>query len=449
MAMYRISDIQESLMHLVGWRQDYNPDTAIGPDLTTSESGLYFQDAHPLVTLDNVRAVMPEGWLFRYPEWNMISVYRPGDKVRLPDGTVWVAVRENSNRRPEASDFSDDFNDDYGGETYWVRHDMLNDYLSELTASGIAKTVQTFITMKTLSVETRSLVERRPFFDGAGRLKDVLPNRGSLVGFEIIPVRAMGVTTRIERIGLQMTGGTGMVSVFLFHSGRTEPLRRFDLDFSRTSGGFQWFEVDGCFLPYDGPENSPGGSWYLCYNQGDLPAGMQAVNMARDWSREPCGTCNPGDARAWREITRYMQVSPFSLHAPSTFREIPEMWDLAEISYTNTVNWGLNCMVSVGCDLTDFIVDQRQAFQTVLQLQVAADVLRTLAMNPDVRVNRRQLNVDRNELMYEIDGDSRGTHRQGIGYRLEEAYRALSLDTGGLSRVCLKCNNRGVKYTTA
>lgn len=51
--MIRITEIQESLLHLIGWRQSYDRNDGIwlSESLTESESGLYYQDAHPLLTL--------------------------------------------------------------------------------------------------------------------------------------------------------------------------------------------------------------------------------------------------------------------------------------------------------------------------------------------------------------------------------------------------------------
>ena len=68
--MYRIKDIQDKLLHVVGWEQSYNPADAIAERLTETESGLYFQGAHPLVTLDNMAAIVPDNWGYQYPVWN-------------------------------------------------------------------------------------------------------------------------------------------------------------------------------------------------------------------------------------------------------------------------------------------------------------------------------------------------------------------------------------------
>lgn len=444
--MYRLQEIQDALLHVVGWEQSYDPAKAIDDNLTQTESGLTFQGAHPLVTLDNVRAIVPDDFVFQYPVWNMIREYKAGAKVRH-NNKVWIATRDNQNEEPTESDFNDDYNDDYGNP-YWQPYNFISDYLERLTRNGIAQMVQTFTQIKGLDKETKNLLERRTFFDGAGRIRATLPNNHKLVGFEIVPVCSMGVTMKIEQIGLQMTGATGVVRMYLFHSSQIDPIKTFDLNFTQTNGGFQWFPLKDCYLPYISTGNNAGGAWFLCYNQDELPAGMEAINVSKDWSREPCGTCNMGSVEVWRELTKYLQVTPFMYNAPETFAEYPELWDIAYTMYTQTQNYGLNCEITIGCDLTDFIISQRRIFQTVIQRQVAAIALRTLAMNPNVRVNRNQSNATRMDILYELDGNTSGVRPGGLGYDLKKSYEALQIDTQGLDRICLACNNRGVRYRT-
>lgn len=435
------------MLHVVGWEQPFDPAQAISEYMTKTESGLFFQHAHPLMTLDNIRAIMPENFNLQYPKWNMLLGYRKGQKVRHKN-RIWIALTNNVGSEPQTDDFNEDFNEDFANSD-WMPYNYLSDYLERLTRNGIATVVQTFVQMKGLQKETKNLLERRTFFDGAGRLNATLQNRNKIVGFEITPVRSMGVTSKIERIGLQMTGGTGTVKLYLFHSSQVDPIQTFELEFTKTNGGFQWFDVKDAYMPYISDGNNAGGSWYLCYNQDELPDGMEAINVSKDWSREPCGTCNIGNIEAWRELTKFLQISPFMRKSPSTFAEYPEMWDITENSYTNTQNYGLNVEITVGCDLTDFIIEQRQLFATVIQRQVAAIALRTLAMNPDVRVNRNQSNASRMDILYELDGNTSGVRPSGLGYDLKKAYDALSIDTSGIDRICLSCNNHGVKYRTA
>ncbi len=437
--MYRIKDIEEALTHLVGWEDHYNPSKSIDPELCESESGLYFQGANPMVTLDNIRAAMPDDWGVQYPAWDPSMNYPAGVVVRHSEdgaGTplYWKSVSANAGEEPDA------------GSSVWRPYTIFSDFLRKLTRNGISKAVQTFIQVKQLDRETRSLMERKTFFDGAGRLCATLQNTRKVVGFEIVPVRSMGVTMKIERIGLQMTGGTGVVRMYLFHSSQTDTVKTFDLDFTVRNGGFQWFDLKDCYLPYISSSNNSGGSWFLCYNQDDLPAGMEAINVSKDWSREPCGTCNTGSIAVWREMSKYMQVTPFMYGAPEDFAAYPEMWDIAQTMYTNTQNYGLNCEITVGCDLTDFIISQRHLFSTVVQRQVAEIVLRTLALNPNVRVNRNQSNATRQDILYEVDGNTDSPRSGGLSYDLRKAYEALNIDTRGLDRICLGCGRPGVIY---
>ena len=428
--MIRIEQIQDALLHLVGWEQSYDPQAQIAKALTESESGLTFQQAHPMVTLENIKAVMPEQFMYQYPAWDKDMEYGKGAKVSH-SAKVWEST-DNHNEDNEPADDSE----------YWKEYDFMSVWLERLTRSAIAKTVQTFLQGKSLLRESKNLLERRSLFDGAGRLTNTIQNGQRLVGMEIVPAYSMGVTTKLERIGLQMTGATGTVTVYIFHSSQVDPFHTINFEVVKGNGTMEWKDLKDVYLPYLGDT----GAWYAVYDQADLPEGMEAVNVTKDWSREPCGTCNRGSLEAWRALTKYVMVSPFRVNALETFAEFPELWDIEDNVYTNTHNYGMNMVLSVGCDLTDFIIKQRAIFATVLQRQLAVDVIRTLAMNPQVRVNRHQSNASKEELLYEVDGNPQG-RATGLGKDLRDAYAALDLDTRGIDRICLTCKPTFVKYT--
>ena len=97
---------------------------------------------------------------------------------------------------------------------------------------------------------------------------------------EIVPAYSMGVTTKIERIGLQMTGATGKVTLYIFHSSERDPYKTIEFDVAKGDGSMEWKTLQDCYLPYKGDT----GAWYVVYNQADLPEGMEAVNVTKDWS---------------------------------------------------------------------------------------------------------------------------------------------------------------------
>ena len=207
-------------------------------------------------------------------EWSAAQLYRKGDKVRH-SGIVWAALQDSTGQEPSAADFNGDYSREDYGNPYWRPYNTLSDYVRRLAEGGMAAVVQAFLQTKQLAGETRGLLERRAFFDGAGRIKATEQNRHRIVGYEIVPIRSMGVTAKIERVGLQMYGGTGTVRLYLFHSSQPEPVRTFELQYTLQNGGYQWFALDGCHLPYISGGNNAGGAWYLCYDQDELPTGTE------------------------------------------------------------------------------------------------------------------------------------------------------------------------------
>lgn len=443
--MLRIPKIQEDLLHLCSWKNGWGENKLADSLIATPESGLYFQDAHPLLTLENIRQAMPEDYAEKYSRWDESHTYRAGDLVFFDEPDRGPATRVYY--RCLADSVAPSPVPPAPGRN-WEVWSPFSDFIYNATLSGIADTVTNFIQQKKVSEETKSLLDHRTFFDGAARLRATIENKDRLVGFEITPVRALGVTTKINRIGLQLVGGTGPVTLYLFHSSQQEPIWSQEFVYENERGMFQWFTPsEDLYLPYISDDTDAGGSWYLCYLQRDLPRWVEALNVTKDWSKEPCSSCGVDNIAVWREITKYIQISPF-FTTPWDEGVDPCFGDKERLVYTNTTNYGINCEISVGCDLTDFIIQQRDIFARVLQKQVAANLLRMIAMNPEVRVNRNQMNVGRMDILYELDGNPQG-RASGLNYELQQAYKALSLETKGLSRACLACNNKGVRFRIA
>ena len=447
--MYRAEAIKKKFIHLLGWRQNYNTsEFAIKESLTESETGQYYQDIHPLITLDNIRSIAPEFGRFACDFWYKIIEYKKGEIVRLEDAKF-------------SEDFNDDFQKDGSTKSYifraladnqgknpvsnpdiWEPVDLFSEWLKTKTEASILKAVESYYSVQLADRTVKNLLESKVLFDGAGRLVDVIRNADSLVGFEIVPIRAEGVTLKIEKIGVQFNQD-GKFNLYLMHTSNPQPIRVIPVDYTK-KGGMQWIDVEDVYLPYMTDETDAGGSWFLCYNQKELPDGMQAIEKNRDWSKGPCPSCSRTDYINWQAWSKYLEIHPFKVAAPQEVR----MWDVEDNLYTYTTNYGLNLKVTMECDLTDILIAQRRSFQNVVGLQVAADMIREFAYNPNFRINRMQQNFSRNELLYELDGDSTSMKKGGILYRLEKAMQALRIDTTGINRICIPCRNNGIRYRT-
>lgn len=424
--MIRIADIQDKLLHLVGWKQNYDlSNITLSDNLTQTESGMYFQQIHPLLTLDNLQSIAPDFQNYNWQVYDTNKVYKSGEVVRIED-SLYKALQNV----PIKTSISD--------TDYWVETNPFSEWLEDKTKASIVKLVNKFINIKLADKASKSLIENKTLFDGTGRLTNKIENRNRLVGFEIDTVRSKGVTVKIDKIGLQMTE-PGSYTIYIFHSSNPEPI--YTLSFEKTkANSLEWFKPkDDILLPYESVNTDAGGSWYLVYKQSELPENAQAIYKDRDWSTGPCKACSRSEFLAYQAWSKYIEVHPFYISEDEEF-------DPEAMNFTYDKNYGINLEVSAYCDLTDFIIKQRAMFQDVLSKQVAIDFLREFAYNPNVRTNRHSINASKLDILAELDGDSSSMRQSGLSYELDIALKALSISTQGLDRICLPCVNNGIKY---
>lgn len=434
--MIRIKDLNEQLLHLVGWQQSYDTsEVKLSDNLTQSESGMYFQQVHPLLTLPNLMSIAPDFKNTNFPGHDANSSYKEGVVVTLED-KYYKSIKDVP------------VNTEITNDEFWIETNLFSEWLEDKTKASIIKLINKFINMKLADKASKSLIENKTLFDGTGRLTNLATNRNRFVGFEVDTVRSKGVTVKINKIGLQFTR-PGKYKVYILHSSCDTPVYSFEFE-KLKSNSIEWFKPkEDILLPYESQEIDAGGSWYIGYLQSDLPENSQAINRDRDWSTQPCKGCSRQEFLAWQAWSKYIEIHPFYVDENQLLGEDEQMYFDPEImNFTYDANYGINLDVSVYCDLTDFIIKQKQLFQDVIAKQVAVDFLREFAYNPNVRTNRRSINASRTDILYELDGDSSSMKHSGLNYELDLALKALNFSTQGLDRVCLPCVNHGLKYRT-
>lgn len=433
--MIRANIIQSALLHLIGWQQDYSSaDLQISDSLTESTSGLYFQQVHPLLTLQNLHCIAPDFSNMHYPAYSSDKDYAQGAIVSY-EGSNYKAIIDSTGILPTDA-------------SAWEPVDLFSAWLEAKTKAGIQKAINRFYTEKLVKGTAKALCENKTLFENTGRITDTVKNRKNLVGFEIVPIRSRGVTTKINKIGLQFTE-PGVYKLYLMHSSSAEPIKT--LEFTKVKAGtMEWFKPEDLYLPYLSADIDAGGSWYLCYKQSELPEGSLAIRKERDWSKGPCSSCSRNEFISWQAWSKYIEVHPFYVNEeiiPADSEDASmHLWDVESNVYTYDTNYGINLEVSVMCDFTDFIVEQKELFTDVIAKQVAVDFLREFAYNANVRTNRHSINASRLDILYELDGDSASMKKSGLNYALDQAIKALELNTRGVDRICQPCNNNGIKY---
>lgn len=425
--MYKIQEVQDAWDGLIGWRQNHDPNAGqVEEELTQSLSGMYYQDEHPLLTLQNLESILPDYSLVNYPNWDSAVQYQIGAIVKN-GGINYKAIDVNVNQLPSTA------------VTMWKKFEPLSEWLREKTRAAMLDCVVNFLEGKELNRTAKPILENKTLFDGIGNIKDTIVKRQRRAGFEIVTSRTKGITSKIERIGLQFTA-IGDITIQLHHSSQEQPLKQLTLAYNKINS-LEWFTLNW-ELPYVSDLNDSGGAYYITYVENNVNG--QAIRKDKTWNELPCESCaTKTEVNTWKLHSPFIEFHPFTVPQADN----PELWDVTDNRYDYTSNQGLNFAISLYCDYTTLFIEQADLFKSVLRKQVAINLLRELAYNPNSRINQSESTVTVDKLLYEIDGDTRGRDTS-ISYKYKQAMKAIQLNVEGLNRLCLPCKKKGVRYTT-
>lgn len=426
--MLNIATIKNVFTELVGFSDDMSMHTQVlQPSLLQSVSGAYYQDAHPLVTLQILEEIAPRDLkLTRFPEVAN-GDYKKGDVVRLRYGIALYEALVDTTY--EETEVGSNFNSD------WAETTLFSIWLKSKTQASISKVVQTALANSTINMDARNTLAEASLFTGAGYIKDTVLNNGNLVGLIIEQKAIKGVSLKINRIGFQSTKA-GNIPLYVFHSSSMIPVKTISLH-KVAADSFEWITVDDLVLSnYDYDAN---GYWILAYNQDDLrDIGSEAIKTTINLN-QACATCSQASA-----LGRFINVVAF---AADNFGFDGKLWDQDSNIYYADTNFGLNIDVAVVCDFTEIFTTHKNDFINLIKLQFAVDMLREYIYNANARVNRTAAIASRADVIFALDGDSsKFSRRSGLAYDLERAYNAFTINTKGFNTRCLPCVKSGIKY---
>ena len=280
-------------------------------------------------------------------------------------------------------------------------------WLQAKTEAGIIRAIDAWISKKFAVKTARNLLERNQLYYTTGSQQDLITMGTDVCGIEVQPTRSRNISMTIEQVGIQ------------FDTDQTVTVRLFDATLNT--------EVDNQVISYTG---NGGLQWTVVYDQASITG--NAINGVYDHTVNNTSIASSGS-------NRYYTATPFEVAG-----SVASLWNIENNSYTSTQNYGLNLRVNIQCDYTDFILEQKELFKTVIGKQVAIDMLREMAYNPNIRANRNESNMSTTQILYEIDGDSQGKDG-GMRHQLDEAIKNLSIDFEGIDKICLPCKKYSIR----
>lgn len=415
--MFNVGTIKTELLSMIGWRQNPDPNGEKLLELTTSTTGLFFNDEHPMLTLENLHSVSPDSDQYVYDLFDAIKTdYAVGDRVKDGTGVLYERIKTD----PVAQPLND--------TEFWKLYSLFTDWLKEKTESGIIQAINDWYSKKSKFSTVRNLLSREKVFCDGGDFDDIQTKEGNVVGQYIRPKSSNEVIMKINEISIQMDTNQA-VTVKLFKKGTKTPIVTEAFVYAN-NGGVQWFTP----IQPDKWELEGGGLYFIGYDEDAITG--NAINVVSSLY---------GFSTYVFPSKKYYSVASFSVDSDFT-----EMWNESDVIYTTSTNYGLNYKVSVGCDYTEFIVEQKDLFKIAIAKRVAILLLRELPFNANALVNRNEKNVDDAQIFHDIDGDSQSTpgNNHSLRQQYDSAIMDIQFDQTGIDKVCLPCRKRGVHYGT-
>lgn len=376
---------------VLGWRQHYNNEIQIEEDLTVSETGEYFQDFHPALQLNIISQTLERG-------------------------------RD------------------------------LSEYLKEKTQAGITGLINDVET-KRIAEGAKDILASETLLNKYGWANDGIFNEGRFVGFMFETTESTSLAVLIKSIGFQFTieqpiilegepqTETGGLDLYVYHTSQLEPLLVKKMDIAKK---VSWNWIDEEIALHSRNKNIQGGRYFIGYYQADVLG--QAINYTDfNWLNGHCGSCDGGKMRTvWNKIKKYTEFMP--IYVPSQNID-PErlMFDENAVMIDHYKSWGMNFKISVACDYTDFLCNNRKHLKNALGLKVAYLILKDIKFSQQFNYVNEDM---KNLIIRDLEGD-KDTHEMGIALQLKEAIKNAYLDTSGLNGICLPCSEQGIDYGVA
>lgn len=428
--MFNIATMKTALFGQIGFIDSDDPTyEELASTLTASATGMFYNDYHPLVTIENLDAIAHNYDGFNYDAYVAATSYSIGDKVKQ-SGISWESLTDaNQGNSPSADD-----------GTNWKL--PINDWLTQKVNASISKMLNRAFTNKKLTQSTKTLLENVQLFDGAGRFQDTITASGRFVALELTPKRINNIALKLDYLGFQFSQIQTDLTIYLFHSSQLTAINT-QVVTTNAATSFDWIAGVDFNLPYVDYANNidSGGKYYLGYFEDDITGSAIKKQNQHGFGTTGCKGCNDTDwylYNMWNQFfdVRAIEVASGDLNGTS-------LWDLSKTGYQPSTNFGLNLSVSVKTDVTDMLVSNKDVFTDALGNQFASDMLGEIMSSSNARLNRPADNAQKMAILelQEVKTDEASD-------RLKEAIEGLMFDFSKLTQVLPKDTPRRIKITS-
>lgn len=312
----------------------------------------------------------------------------------------------------------------------------LTEYLQTQTKAGAVYLANKLKNHKLIKQASRGVLQNFTIFPNGGVGGRTIQKRSRFVGIQFELKHDVGLQLVLNRFGIQLSQVNTDLTIYLFHTSQVDPITTFDIS---TVTPLSWKWEDKRIELFADDANLTGGTFYLGYYEDDLIGNALNFNKAYfGFDRGWCTTCGHGDrAKKYKTLSQYATVTGFYVSSGDFVQG--ETIDPRKVKETCDNNYGINLNLTVACDLTNYLIDNRFQLTTAYGNAVAFQVMKSIEYT-------QQNNAITDDIIGSIQVDMNGTTDavvDTIGKRIEESIQAVTLDQSDLSSVCFPCYKPG------
>jgi len=206
--MFNTPKTKTCFKNLLGWKDHYdlNEIPSLPKTLSKSESKEYYQDYHPALRLDLIKACIP------------------------PNQTI-------------------------------------EEFLTEQTENGIVQLLNQIISERKFQGYSKETLATETLLHGYGWAKDKIINEGRFVGFRITPTSKPGLNIQLKSIGFQFDSPQTDLDIYIYHSSKLNPVHSFKITIEKA---LEWKWTNEEYNFHAQTNEYSGGSFIIGYYQDDL-----------------------------------------------------------------------------------------------------------------------------------------------------------------------------------
>lgn len=439
--MYNQNNIIECLRNLVGFRQNTSDcGDVLDASVMQSDSGMYFDDYNSLCRTNYLDQIFDK---VVYSDWVNTTTYSTNTRITYA-GNVYASLQSsNIANQPDITPL-------FWQLLFPVR--TLNNWLYEKRDAAIMKVVNEVFNRKKLLNVTKSIFTDKYIFNGIGNPNNTEQKNGRFVGWRLALAAYENLELSINKLGIQLNGAANF-NMYLYHTSQPTPLQTIPITVT-TPYKFTWQTLTTPIkLQYADPNLDNLGAYYLGYYENDLPIGVFAVNKqaANGFCplSNPCLQCAGGnDFHFFHDRKNFFTIQP--IHVINSNLNGIDLFNFgtneANIIRDYNKTFGLNCNISISCELSALICRQKNLLVNLIGYAFANDMLSEIENS--LRINRQKSELY-NLAAQEINKGSKDFLIDNITSKFNKEIAAIQFDLSDLHTVCLPCDRkRSITFTT-